>query len=586
VKSRGWHRFFDTLRARLSLPLLGKELTETAARRRTYILRVVYALLLFLIFWFTVPSRMVSGDEDGSYLPYRLLGFGRQLFEQLTIIQIFGVLLFQPALMCGRITQEKERDSLVLLFLTKLRPWEIVLQKYLGGLVPMLSFLLLGLPLAGVAYAFGGVESRSLMIGGVGLLLLCLQVGALALMCSAWCRTTVSALISSYVVGIGFYLGPPLVGNLVWSLQKAMNPALTNEDHWRSDFRFSLIPQAALELATRGQPHTVWVLAPSILSVFVLLLLTRLFLVRRAFLPPFDLLQRIFKWLDRVMKGANRFVGGVVLYRDGGSIPIDDPIFWRETQRRVLGKPHYLFRLLCALEIPTVLLCLVVLLGNANTWSNGDLSVTAFILAALAMFTLSATAANSIVSERVGQTLEVLLTTPLKATQIIRQKERALRRLEWILAVPLITIFASRAFIMAGDFGRLHDDWVAYFTCATLMVLIYLPMITWLSLWIGLRVRTRFQAILAALGALTSWMALTPLLAAIFDNLNADAHSRWWLLVSPVGLPSLNEFDRLPTLGGLGSPWPAIVINAALYTIIALAIRRLLFRNAERCLRR
>lgn len=582
MKARRWRRFFDTLRARLSMPLLGKELTETAARRRTYILRVVYALLLFLIFWFTIPSRMLSGNGDG-YLPYRLLGFGRQLFEQLAIIQIFGVLLFQPALMCGRITQEKERDSLVLLFLTKLRPWEIVLQKYLGGLVPMLSFLLLGLPLAGVAYAFGGVESRSLMVGGVGLLLLCFQVAALTLMCSAWCRTTVSALITSYVVGLGFYLGPPLLGSLLWSLRKALNPAL-QYNYGMVEYRFLLIPQAAIEFATRSGPRSYWVLAPSILSVFVLLLLTRLFLVRRAFLPPFDLLPRIFKWLDRVMKGANRFVGGVVLYRDGGSIPINDPIFWRETQRRVLGKPHYLFRLLCALEIPTVLICVVVVI-DAHTWSNTDLSVTAFILAALAMFTLSATAANSIVSERVGQTLEVLLTTPLKATQIMRQKERALRRLEWILAVPLITIFASRAYIMTGGFERLHNEWAAYFVCATLMVLIYLPMITWLSLWIGLRVRTRFQAILAALGALTGWMALTPLLAVILDN-SAGTQSRWWLLISPIGFPSLNEFDRLPTLTDFGSPWPAIIVYAVFYSIIALIIRRRLFRDAERCLRR
>ena len=100
------------------------------------------------------------------------------------------------------------------------------------------------------------------------------------------------------------------------------------------------------------------------LVFFVLLLLARFFLVRRAFLSPFDLLPRLFKQIDRAMKWANRFVGGVVLYRDGGSVPVDDPVFWRETQRRVLGKPHYLFRLLCALEVPTVLLCLVVVLGE------------------------------------------------------------------------------------------------------------------------------------------------------------------------------------------------------------------------------
>ncbi|MEI9896551.1 MAG: ABC transporter permease subunit [Chthoniobacter sp.] len=151
---------------------------------------------------------------DGANLPSTLLGLGRNLFEQLIVIQILGVILFQPALMCGRITQEKERDSLVLLFLTELRPWEIVLQKYVGGLVPMFSFLLIGLPLAGVAYAFGGLESHAIVLQVAGLLLLCLQLGALTLMCSAWCRSTVGALISSYVLAVVFYAGPPFARKL------------------------------------------------------------------------------------------------------------------------------------------------------------------------------------------------------------------------------------------------------------------------------------------------------------------------------------------------------------------------------------
>jgi len=282
-------------------------------------------------------------------------------------------------------------------------------------------------------------------------------------------------------------------------------------------------------------------------------------------------------------------VGGVVLYRDSGSLPGDDPIFWRETQRRVLGKPHYLFRLLCALEIPTVLICLLVILGDYSSWESDSLSLTGFVLAALAMFSLSATAANSIVSERVGQTLDVLLTTPLSAAQILRQKERVLRRLEWILAVPLLTVFASRAFLGVGEHSQRDSQAtsLAYFVCASLMLVIYLPMISWLSLWIGLRVRTRFQAILAALGTLTFWMAITPLLAVAFgreDALSADL--RWWFLISPLGVPALNEFGHLPHLGYSSSPWPAIIANAVLYSIIAAGIRIRLFRDADRCLRR
>ena len=37
---------------RVPLPLLGKELIEQAMARRTYVLRVVYAVLLFIAFCF------------------------------------------------------------------------------------------------------------------------------------------------------------------------------------------------------------------------------------------------------------------------------------------------------------------------------------------------------------------------------------------------------------------------------------------------------------------------------------------------------------------------------------------------------
>jgi ABC-type transport system involved in multi-copper enzyme maturation permease subunit len=202
-----WKRLARGARARLSFPLLTKELLETSARRRTYILRVIYAVALYAVFVLLLPRQTWSNIRQSSF---ELLGSGRQMFETLIILQYFGTVLFLPALMCGRITQEKERDSLVLLFLTELRPWSIVLQKYLGGLVLMLSFFLLGLPLAGVAYAFGGLESGEVVRYLLGLFVSCLQLGALSLFCSAWCRSTVGAFIGTYLFGAIFYAVPPL----------------------------------------------------------------------------------------------------------------------------------------------------------------------------------------------------------------------------------------------------------------------------------------------------------------------------------------------------------------------------------------
>jgi hypothetical protein len=560
------------------------------------VLRVVYAIALYGFFALILPRltdhRFYSGVPSFSS-GAELLGWGSWIFERLQSFQLWGIILFQPALMCGRITQEKERDSLVLLFLTELRPWEIVLQKYVGGLVPMLSFLFLSLPLAGVAYALGGLESHMIVDVALGLILTALQVGALALLFSAWCRTTVAALISTYIGGALLYFGPLLLGRMMYAHRHGVTLVFQYVS-WQDIERWKLLnPTDGISLA-RSLNASLWLyLLPSIVAIVLCLVLSRWFLVRRAFVPPSHILPRFFARVDRWMKSINRLTGGVVLYRESSSLPVADPVFWRETQRRVLGKAHYLLRLLCVIEVPTVLLLsLLVVLGNGYE-TGGVLSYAAAVFVGLTIIVLGATASNSLVSERMGQTLDVLLTTPMRARDIVRQKERALRRLEWVLIVPLFTVFGTHAFFLTGfDQHSQSADWVSYLVCWALTLVIYLPMITWLSLWVGLRVRTRFQGILTTFSVLVFWMAVLPFAITTaahwldFDSTEND----WVLMTSPASVPFLNEIGELHRIGHLpsepGTAWSMIIINSSFYAIIALLIRLRLFRDADRCLRR
>ena len=104
-----------------SLPLLAKELIERAARRRTYVMRVVFALGLYAFFWGENRHRFLAATS-----PLAMLGQGERMFESLVEMLFVGIYLAVPAMLCGVVSQEKERDSLVLLLLTRLRPWQIV----------------------------------------------------------------------------------------------------------------------------------------------------------------------------------------------------------------------------------------------------------------------------------------------------------------------------------------------------------------------------------------------------------------------------------------------------------------------------
>lgn len=587
-----------------SFPLLAKELTEAAARRRTYVTRVLYAVLLYALFALMMPRWLWRAD----LAPLQAMGAGRQLFETLCVLQFFGIALFLPALMCGRIAQEKERDSLVLLLLTALKPWRIVLEKYLGGLVPMLTFLLLGMPLAAIAYAFGGVTPEKLYGYLYALVVTCLQIGAIALFCSAWCRTTVGAFLATYFVGAMFYAGPPLAVELIDEVRQ-----FTADRTFSSSTRewaFTLVPLYGAEESLRyfeniraaGWTGPLWnvnypplykalmKLAPPLLSIPFFLLLARVALVRRAFAPPSNLLLTVFRFFDTIMKRANRLVGNVMLVREQENLPGDAPIYWRETARRALGKVHYLVRIFVMVEIPVLFVCVLAAGIDYGGQAEG-LSVLAAFLGALAAIALSVQAANTIVSERVQQTLEVLLTTPLSGRQIVLEKARALRRPALVAAVPLLTVIVTECWLEAGL--NTADGWLAYLVCAVSLVAIYLPMITWLSLWIGLRVRTRFRAIITALIALVLWCALPVvlMLALLSAGGNFPSEQPFWArtigLLSPLTVGALNEASDLADFPwGIASPWPAIATNALLYGTLNLLLRQHTLAHADRLLRR
>ena len=193
----------NSARPKIGFPLLAKELTELANRKRTYVVRFLYAAGLFVGGLIAIYG--AAGTNGGDIN----LGVGGDIFRDLVELQFWLILLFLPASACGALTIEKERDSLSLLLLTTIPPWSILLQKYLSRLTPMLSFLLLSFPLLAVAYSYGGVATGELVSAIILLLLFAAEVCAVAVMCSSYCRTTPEALIATYGTLLVLFILPP-----------------------------------------------------------------------------------------------------------------------------------------------------------------------------------------------------------------------------------------------------------------------------------------------------------------------------------------------------------------------------------------
>ncbi len=526
----------------------------------------------------------------------------------------------------GAITSEKERDSLSMLFLAGMTSREILLQKFLGRLVPMLMFLMLILPLLAVCYAFGGLGAEALAAGFGFLLLVCLQVGSLSLAASAFFRTSPAAIIASYVLVAGFYL---------FFLPLIAESDMENLGSW---FGYGYRGGRS-----GGFPVLLTILMA--VSIGVSWLLAAKLLVRRSLLRPRGFLLPAFLRVDKLMERWNKRVGGIVLVRDRSDVPEEDPVAWRETVKRALGRPRHRIRLLLLLEAPLLLILAPLLYsGGSGHWAVYETTTTVTAIAlVLAVLSLLVRTSSAFAAERSSQTLDTLLTTPLSGRDIVLQKMAGPRALLWLFLAPLSTIFLFEVFWYGtGDYGwswryegphqvdgylfidapffavlslgfcalaGLRGRWarlfvVAFFSAAAafipfrmawplLAACLILASLMWLACRVGLSAKNRLRAIFASLLLAGAWVILPFFLLflheLLFRNRSSSDLEILCALLSP-----LTIFTGSDAFGWIRStsshfriPMDLLLcLNLAVQAGFGLLLRHVCLRQADRFLGR
>lgn len=483
-----------TFLAQLEMPLLTRELKELAASKRTYIIRFVYAATLFAMACAVLfQSRVSTGG----------MGRGREMFLTLVKLQFWGMVILVPATTAGVITVEKERDALGVLMLTTLGSFRIMLQKLLSRLVPMFSFLLLGMPLLAVAYSYGGVPDGTLTGGILLLFVSAANLAVISLFCSAWSTTTSQALLSSWVLfAVSYFVLSPLWLPSVIDYQGNAFPVI----------------QAAIVYGC---------IASTIGFIFSVPCLTM-----RAFATSENYTLRFFKVLDGFFNEANAITGGIVLVRDQNKTPLFHPVAWRETARKSLGTFRYQFRVLACLEIPILFICQLV---NLNESGANSMQMALFTLWSITLLLVAVHGAGLVSSERSRQTLSVLLSTPITGSSLLHQKWTGLRRMLYVLFVPFFSIYAFQAWFFL-------NKGIGYLVISSFSYVVLVSLAAWLSIWIGLRVKSQMRAILTSIGAI-AFIALCPYGIQMAMRQSGQPLSDWFSVISPAEMVMSLEFN-------------------------------------------
>jgi ABC-2 type transport system permease protein len=191
--------------------VLRRELVERMRGGRAFVVLTIYlGLLAGILYLVYQANRDVAGGFQGPSAT-QAAAVGRGIFEWLLFFMLLLVLFLVPGQTSGVIAGERERQTLVPLQVTLLRPVSLLTGKIGASLAFLLLLLVVTLPLLAVGYLIGGVTIWQVvgglaMVGFTGVIVACLTACI-----SAFCRRVQAATVLAYGLALALTIGTVLV---------------------------------------------------------------------------------------------------------------------------------------------------------------------------------------------------------------------------------------------------------------------------------------------------------------------------------------------------------------------------------------
>ncbi len=196
-------------------PVLARELKERMRGPRAMIMLSIYLAVLGAIVLVAYKAQ-VSGSDNGfgSSPVTQLSGVGQGLFEFTLLFVMLLVLFLVPGFTAGSVSGERERQTLLPMQVTLLRPIDIVLGKIGASVMFTLLLVVATLPLLTVSYLVGGIQVGEVFEGLAMVLFTALVVAALAVACSTFMKRVQTSTVLAYALVL-FLIGGTVIAYVV-----------------------------------------------------------------------------------------------------------------------------------------------------------------------------------------------------------------------------------------------------------------------------------------------------------------------------------------------------------------------------------
>jgi len=184
-------------------PILLRVVEGGGKRKRDLAIRCIYLGLLVLLVIFSLLSRGSTGTTSLTDLS----NASRDIFRQMSYLQLGLVALLAPIFTAGAITQEKDSQTYDILLATPLSNAQIVLGSLLSRLFFVVALLISGIPIFSATQIFGGVEITSIAMSCVIAAATAFVTGALAMAIATFKVGTRRTIFSFYLFIVIYLVG-------------------------------------------------------------------------------------------------------------------------------------------------------------------------------------------------------------------------------------------------------------------------------------------------------------------------------------------------------------------------------------------
>ncbi len=161
-----------------------------------------YESILALVFFLT----MVMIRQNSVYSINNIYSTLVWLYPALAVTQFIVLGLTVPVRTASAISGEKERQTFDIMMTTSMTPFSVIMGKVLTAIVQSMLFVIASMPIMALSFVIGGMSWSYLFWFLAIAILISLFSASIGILCSSFCKKSVTAVILSYVFYLFFFV--------------------------------------------------------------------------------------------------------------------------------------------------------------------------------------------------------------------------------------------------------------------------------------------------------------------------------------------------------------------------------------------